>query len=224
MLASVRRALVNFCRAIPFTILVIVLVVATGSWIGLTATASRADYVARYGYSFQHIRAGHIWVLVTMLPPWADWTRHVPAIVNFLILMGACEWVLGPRRTWLIYLAGHLATMLLVTLALLAWPAWCRSPMCGAPLHQVDSGTSVGVICCLGAVCAAKGLPRLVVFALFALLAGWLFYFRTLYAVEHLIAFPMGYLLGRLLGADWMGRPWLGRAVGPGAMRGPRTG
>jgi hypothetical protein len=194
--------LIRLIRAIPFTLGMLLLVVGSGIVIGASDPGVSADYAARYGYSLERMRRGQFWVILTMIPPWADWRAHVPVIINFLVVLGACEWWIGRRHTWLVYLAGHVITMLLVTVALLVSLRLCGSGACGLPAWQIDTGTSAGVVCCLGAASTRFAWRRWLLPAAMILLIGWLLSVRMLYAVEHLIAYPVGYALGRrLIGA-----------------------
>lgn len=192
----VRRLGLPF-RAMPFTLAMVALVIASSLVAGPPYNSGALSYTARFGYSLTQISAGRPWVVITMLAPWADWTAHIPAIISFLVLLGSCERLLGARRTWFIYLAGHLLTMLLVTFVLLAGLTWCGRGACGLPVRQLDTGTSVGVLCCVAAtlrhVHPRRGLEAVIMLVMIA----WLVVFRTLYAVEHVIAFPVGYVLAR---------------------------
>lgn len=85
-------------HTIPFTLTMIGLVVVSGIVSGATSGHSTAPFVARYAWSLPQIRAGHAWVIVTMIPPWADWTSNVIAMINFLIVLGVCEWLLGAHN------------------------------------------------------------------------------------------------------------------------------
>src|SRR3954453_10458494 len=138
-------------HTIPFSLAMVVFILVSGLLGRASNRATSATLVTHYGYSLAQMRAGRLWVIVTMLPPWADWTAHVPAIVDFVLVLGFCEWLIGPRRTWLIYIVGHVLTLVLVTIVLLFAFVWCRPAICGLPLRQIDTGTSLGVICCLGA-------------------------------------------------------------------------
>lgn len=189
---------------IPFTLTMVLLVVGSGILIGASDERTSAAFVAHYGYSLQHIIEGRVWVILTMIPPWADWTSHVPVIISFLLILGTCEWIIGARQTWFVYLAGHTLTMLLVTLLLLAGLYMCGATACGLPVQQLDSGTSVGVICCLGAVLGRWRRVWPLMLAVLLFLIGWLMYFRTLYAVEHLIGYPVGCAIGwKLVATDF---------------------
>ncbi len=180
----------------PFTLAMVALVIGSGILAGPPHGSQAVDYAARYGYSLRQIGAGRPWVVISMLPPWADWTAHIPAIVGFLILLGGCERLLGTQRTWFVYLAGHLLTMLVVTFVLLAGLVWCGQGACGLPVRELDTGTSVGVLCCVAATLHTWQRGRALAPIIMLVLIAWLIAFRTLYAVEHVVAFPVGYLLG----------------------------
>lgn len=186
-------------HTIPFTLTMIGLVVVSGIVSGATSGHSTAPFVARYAWSLPQIRAGHAWVIVTMIRPWADWTSNVIAMINFLIVLGVCEWLLGARITWLVYLLGHTLTMLAVTLVLLAVTRSCDTATCRQLAYATDSGTSVGVLACIGAACLRFRHGRFVAAGIVLVLLGWLLAFHVLYAIEHAIAFPIGLLLGSRL-------------------------
>jgi uncharacterized protein YejL (UPF0352 family) len=183
-------------RAVPFTLTLVVLVIVASILIATGVPSNRSDLIAYYGFSLRNMRAEHPWVVLTMLLPWEVTTVHIVATFNFLVILGTIEWLLGTHRTAMIFLLGHVVTLLLTTLVLSLVVQSARSSAAQALLYATDTGTSVGVMCCVGAVVARRRLWPLALLIGVGLTA-WAAYTLILYNIEHAIALAVGWLMQR---------------------------
>ena len=204
------KFLIGSIKRLPFTIAMVLLVGAIG-----LATATHMDrlepeLMKRFGFAPLHLPRGELVRLFTSaLLTVGGWTFY-RVLTMLALCLGLCEYRTGTWRTMAAFWGIHLATLAIVSLLL------------AVPLHQLDAvwrkllaaehdvGPSAGYYGCLGFVCQkwpGKQRPWL-----YAIIGGVLLA-RLVWAalsprhshapltadIAHLIAFPLGIALGRII-------------------------
>lgn len=165
-----------------------------------------------FGFAPQHLPAMHWHRLFTSVFLTSGGTTFYQTLAMLVGCVAWCEWLVGTRKTLLIFWGTHVATLaaifspMALTAASLGF-AWAQ-----LLVHAADVGPSAGYYACLGV--AVSHLPatkrRALVTALLTILVVRLAlsimttpdHGRQMAAdLAHLIAFPMGTLLG-----PWMVR------------------
>ncbi len=197
-----RPAPATIARRVPFTLGVLALMLACGLATGtLWRPAADSALLVGVGYGLPALRAGRPWTLVAGIPfalyPWMIAT--IAGIVALFV--GAYEWRGGTTRAVLVFLATQSGGSALAALAVV-WPlASAGWPLATDWAGRLDVGASAGAYGCAGALTAQlprrwRGWAR---GGLLAFLLGQLLVSHRIWDIEHLLAAPLGILLGWLL-------------------------
>lgn len=197
-----RRWTLALARRTPFTLgllaLLLVCGVATGS---LWRPVATSVLLAQVGYGPPALRAGRLWTLLTGIPfalyPWMVLT--IAFIIGLFV--GAYEYRAGTTRAAVVFLTAQIGGAYLAAVAViqpLADRGWAPAIDWAG---RLDVGASAGAYGCAGALTA--GLPRrwraVARVGLVAFLLGQLAVTRRIWDVEHLLAAPLGIVLGWLV-------------------------
>jgi lysylphosphatidylglycerol synthetase-like protein (DUF2156 family) len=191
-------------RRTPFTIAVVLVIVAVGIGTGsLWIPISERTWFRDVAYGLPSLMQGAWWTPLTGSLLALSPAFYVPVIASFLLFVGFAEWRLGTRRTALICVAGQLAGVLAACATLLAlrhsgW-AWAE-----ALAGTRDAGFSAGALSCITVATAAMRSPwRLRVRAGLVLYVTVSFLFAgSLADLEHLWAVALALPLSHLLVGD----------------------
>lgn len=197
-------------RRFPFTLTMVIIVAAVG-----LATATHLDrlepaLMKRFGFAPLHLPKGELIRLVTSAFLTIGGWSFYRALAMLAVCLGLSEWRAGTWRTAVVFWGVHLATLVIVSL-LLAFPLYQRDVLWRKLLAaEHDVGPSAGYFGCLGFVCQKQSATRSR--WMFAIIGGLLIA-RLVWAalaphprpsplgadIAHLIAFPLGIALGKLL-------------------------
>ncbi|QDV85699.1 hypothetical protein [Planctomycetes bacterium TBK1r] len=206
----------NLPKKIPFTLLMLSLLVVAGIYgqthIGLLDADVRDDV----GFSTRLLFSGHLHRIFTSLFFTAGGWRFYSSLLMFAVGVGWVEYSRGTKQTAASFFAIHVLTVLLLSL-FVTWPLTAIETRHGLTMFDArDVGPSAGYYGCLGfALAGLKRKPRNVIVAMiFIVLIGRLTWSsihlpedgRMLLAdLAHLIAFPLG------LSAEMYSRVFLSR-------------
>jgi hypothetical protein len=198
--------------------------IAGGVWSGTIRRDPTPDFLARWGYDLDALRAGRVHTLVTMtLFPTArsDW---LPMLVQVTALVALLGWVAGPWWALAGFWVPNIVGTALVSLGII-WPLDARGVgFAHAWATEPDSGASVGIYGALG--CLLALLPRRIRWFAVAAMGAWLALSipreRHVWNVEHLSGYLVGVALGFAIAVS--SHPAQPPASGYPAQRAPAPG
>jgi len=174
------------------------LVLATAVQLGVFRHELPLTVAFRYGYSGRGLLAGNWQTVLTSQLLTRDVFMAVSIAVSLLVMVGQYELLAGPRRTLVVVAATMLAGPLVVT-AVLALGSGQNLVFASRSLSTLDYGASAITAGGAGALIAVLGNRRLRLGAIVFVLGGLVLH-HQLADWQHLVAFPIGYGLGRLQG------------------------
>jgi enterochelin esterase-like enzyme len=151
-----------------------------------------------YGFTARSAATGGLLRVLTSQLLTRDIFMALSMALSLLVMLGLYEAIAGPRRAAVVATVSFLAAPLAVAAGLGAW-SWSGSSFAVRTLSTLDYGASPITAAGGGALVAIIGHRRLRWGAVGFVLAG-LAVHHQLADWEHLIAFPIGYGLGRSLG------------------------
>lgn len=195
-------------RRIPFTGLLLAVVVTTAILTGTDRGPLDPALRRLFGFAAIHLPAFEWHRMLTSVVLTTGGREFYASAAMLALSVGAAELLHGTRRTIAVFLGVHLLTLVLVAV-LLALPLASAGVVQGELLaHARDVGPSAGYFGCLGL--ALTALPRraraVALIVLLAYLAAhflWSFVRvpdagrRISADAAHLIALPLGFLIGR---------------------------
>jgi enterochelin esterase-like enzyme len=152
----------------------------------------------RYGYSGRGLLSGNWQSVLTSQLLTRDAFMATSIAVSLLIMVGPYELLAGTRRTLVVVVTSMLAGPLVVT-AVLAFGSGRNISFASQALSTLDYGASAITAGGGGALVAVLDNRRLRLGAVTFVLGGLVLH-HQLADWQHLVAFPVGYALGRLQG------------------------
>jgi len=196
-----RTATTDFLKAtlrrVPFTLLTVAAILLVTAATGTMTRPITPALLARWGFGLDDLRSGRLYLLV--LTPFQVYRPFMVLTItaSLLLFLGACEYLLGTRRAviafWLTNVTGYLGAFLLL------WPfAAAGYGWAGRLAHGPDVGASAAGFGAVGTVIPflPPAYRRVTFIGLVAYLLALLVAGRHIWDVEHLVAFPVGLLLG----------------------------
>ncbi|GEL18049.1 bifunctional lysylphosphatidylglycerol flippase/synthetase MprF [Pseudonocardia asaccharolytica] len=208
-----RERLAVLLRRLPFTTVVVALMLAAGIGTGsLWHPVTDRPWYPLAGYGIPALADGYLWTPVTAAFFALTPLYYLPMAGGFAVLVGFAECRLGTRRAALVTIGGQLVGLVGATLLLLALrgTGWAWAVLLAG---QLDVGFSAGALAAVAATSAVLRSPwRLRLrLALGIYLLVSILYVGSLADLEHLIAGVAGLLAGGTLTRN-LGPPPGGRA------------
>lgn len=207
------RQATALARRAPLTLGLLALLVACGAVTGsLWHPAAASTLLAEVGYGLPALRMGRPWTLLTGIPfalyPWMILT------IAFIIVLfvGVYELQAGTVRAAVVFLTTQVGGTYLAVAAVIQPLAAQGWPLAVDWARRLDVGASAGAYGCAGALTAGLPYPWRIVtrIGLVAFLVAQLATSRQVWDVEHLVAAPLGILLG-----EWLNTARSRRPTGP---------
>ena len=192
------------------TLAMVGVVLATAVHLGVFRHELPLTVAFRFGYSGRGFLAGNWQSVLTSQLLTRDVFMATSIALSLLLMVGPYEVLAGTRRTLVVVTTAMLAGPLVVT-AFLALGSGQQIEFANRSLSTLDYGASAITAGGAGALIAVLANRRLLIGAAVFVLGGLAFH-HQLADWQHLVAFPIGYGLGRLQGLPMDARA---RANGP---------
>jgi len=191
-------------KRVPFTLAMVVAMLAVAIFQGTLAENTAPAVILYWGFGLHNLWDGRLYTLVvsTFLvhEPW----ELLGGILLLIGTLGVYEWIVGTRRSFVLYWSANLVAPVLSALLFL-WPHYLAGTSFGLQLAALsDVGPSAGALGCLGAwVARLPGRYRTgALILILAALIGKMALFLDLDSdATHLVGFAVGLGLDRLLWA-----------------------
>jgi len=202
-------------RRLPFTMTMVLAIFAVTVVTGTILHPITPDGLDRWGFGLDDLYEGHSFKLFYATFQVFRPHMFLAILASMLLLLGACEYLLGTWRAVLSFWVGHIVgfvggLLFLVGLGTVG-VVWAQTLVL-----QKDVGASNGVFCTVGVtILYLPGRLRKLSFLLLGLyLARALVVDRNIWDVQHIIAFAAGLGLGAVF-LHSEARPWPGLVPRP---------
>ncbi len=193
------RLFALIARKIPFTLVIVAAILIVTTVTGSILRPLTEEQYRVWGYGFDTLERWRWQALILTMFQVSRPYVVLTVSATLLLMLGACEYILGTWRAMLVFTVSHVVGYVgadLVLRALLVAGANSIIPL----TQQYDVGASAAAFGAAGAV--LPFLPSRMRKILFALIVMYLVIFlltsRAIWDIEHLLAFPIGLLMGLL--------------------------